>query len=117
MRGPIWRFSLFVCVAAAFAQCASARQQLQDVAASPAHKEALAARKNAAGNHESRYRAPLPVRPRGGLLGWKRKLLPPVRFPSPALLRTRAKTVLLRCIIAERMNVLPYMSDVPCAIS
>jgi len=58
MRGPIWRFSLFVCVAAAFAQCASARQQLQDVAASPAHKEALAARKNAAGNHESRYRAP-----------------------------------------------------------
>src|ERR1051326_8909896 len=42
MREPFWWFSLPACVIAVFAQCASARQQSDDLAASPIRNEALA---------------------------------------------------------------------------
>ncbi len=42
MRGPFWWFSLPACVIAVFAQCALARQQSDDLAASPIRNEALA---------------------------------------------------------------------------
>src|SRR5438067_5967960 len=42
MRGPFWWFSLPACVIAVFAQCASARQQSDDLAASPIRNEAVA---------------------------------------------------------------------------
>src|SRR5205823_12126670 len=42
MREPFWWFSLPACVIAVFAQCASARQQSDDLAASPIRNEAVA---------------------------------------------------------------------------
>ena len=47
MREPFWWFSLAACVIALFAQCASARQQSQDLAAGPIDNEAPATRKEA----------------------------------------------------------------------
>ena len=57
MRGPFWWFSLPACVIAVFAQCASARQQSGDIAASPIRNEALA---QAAVKRESPNGAPAP---------------------------------------------------------
>src|SRR5205807_8611963 len=61
MRGPLWWFSPSACVIAVFSQCASfaqgasARQQSEDVAASPIRNEALA---QAAATRESPNGAP-----------------------------------------------------------
>ena len=79
MRGPFWWFSLPACVIAVFAQCASfaqgasARQQSEDLAASPIRNEALA---QAAVTRESPNGAPA-ARETGfaGLLRRERRLL------------------------------------------
>src|SRR6266404_2711479 len=53
MRGPCWWFSLPALLVALFAQCASARQQSQDLTASPVHHESPAAWKEAPVTDES----------------------------------------------------------------
>jgi hypothetical protein len=59
MRAPFWRVSLLICVLAAFGECASARQQSEDLAASPTHNEAPAAWKEAPASHDSPNGAPV----------------------------------------------------------
>src|SRR6267378_3600252 len=80
MRGPLWWFSPSACVIAVFSQCASfaqgasARQQSEDVAASPIRNEALAqaaatreSPNGAPAAHESRKKEPPAARERRAL--------------------------------------------------
>ena len=58
MRRPFWWFSLSAFLVAAFAQCAAARQQSQNLTASPIHNEAAAAWKETPVTSQSPNGAP-----------------------------------------------------------
>jgi len=79
MREPFWWFSLAACVIAVFAQCASARQQSQDLAARPIHNEAPATGKEAPVTGESPNGTPA-ARETGSRHGTLRKEAPAARY-------------------------------------
>ena len=81
MRGPFWWFSLPACVIAVFAQCALARQQSDNLAASPIRNEAPA---QAAVTRESPNAAP----PETG----SRPTTSPRQGSSPSPSRWRSKS-------------------------